>query len=133
DQRTTGRATARPADGWWVRRPYPAADSARRHRLELRPALVDEQASFERLAIFAGGCTLGAAQALFGDHARVGLESSHEAVAPDVLERLAGLIDKSLVQPAGSASGEPRFVMLETIGEFALERLEATGAAAILR
>src|SRR5207249_9177608 len=94
DQRTTGRATARPADGWWVRRPYPAADSARRHRLELRPALVDEQASFERLAIFAGGCTLGAAPALFGDDARVGLERSHEAVAPDVLERQAEWSDK---------------------------------------
>ena len=92
----------------------------------------DEQATFERLAIFAGGCTLGAAQALFADHTRVGLEN-HETAAPDVLERLAGLVDKSLVQPAGSASGEPRFVMLETIREFALERLEATGDAATLR
>src|SRR5439155_26954617 len=47
----------------------------------------------------------------------------------DVLEGLGSLLDKSLIQQEGTAEGEPRFAMLETLREYALERLEASDEA----
>ncbi|HUS15138.1 MAG TPA: adenylate/guanylate cyclase domain-containing protein, partial [Chloroflexia bacterium] len=64
----------------------------------------DEQILFRRLAIFAGGCSLDAAQALCGR----GLEL-------DVLDGLESLVDKSLLLQYEQPDGEPRFRMLETI------------------
>ena len=43
------------------------------------------------------------------------------------LEGMSSLVDKSLVQPADEAQGEPRFQMLETVREYAIERLDASG------
>jgi predicted ATPase len=43
----------------------------------------------------------------------------------EVLDRLQGLVDSSLVHPLYDGRGEPRFGMLETVREFALEQLEA--------
>ena len=68
----------------------------------------DEQRLFSRLAVFRGGCTLGAA----------------EAVAEADLDTLQSLVDKSLLRLRGD-----RFWMLETIREFAVGRLEASGEA----
>jgi tetratricopeptide (TPR) repeat protein len=48
---------------------------------------------------------------------------------PDVLSAVASLVDKSLIQVAPAVSGEPRFVMLDSVRELALERLEASGQA----
>src|SRR3954451_11244763 len=73
----------------------------------------DEQALFQRLAIFVGGYTLEAAEAVAGD----GL---------DIFEQLASLTAKSMVQQANIA-GEPRLTLLETIREFGLDRLRASG------
>jgi predicted ATPase/class 3 adenylate cyclase len=72
----------------------------------------DEQTLFARLAVFAGGATLAAA----------------EQVAEADLDTLQSLVDKSLVRRSGD-----RFWMLETIREFAAERLAASGQADVLR
>src|SRR5437763_809906 len=72
-----------------------------------------------RLAVFAGGCTIDAAQSICGDD-------------PDVVDGLASLTDKGLTRLEGSAE-EPRFTMLETIREDAAERLELSDAASTLR
>jgi predicted ATPase/DNA-binding CsgD family transcriptional regulator len=79
----------------------------------------DEARLFRRLAIFAGGFTLEAAEDVGGD----GRDS------PSTLDLLARLIDTSLVQPMPEDGGEPRFQLLETVREFALEQLAASGEA----
>jgi predicted ATPase len=73
----------------------------------------EEQRLFARLAVFAGGCTLEAA----------------EEVADADLDTLQSLVDKSLVRVR---EGD-RFWMLETIREYATERLEESGEADQLR
>jgi predicted ATPase/DNA-binding CsgD family transcriptional regulator/DNA-binding XRE family transcriptional regulator len=96
-----------------------------------------EQALFRRVAAFAGGWTLEAAEAVAGP-AMPEIGAMGVGV-PDVLGGLTSLADKNLVlvQPAGSspraASAEPRFRMLETAREFALDLLEASGEAGVVR
>jgi predicted ATPase/DNA-binding CsgD family transcriptional regulator len=77
----------------------------------------DEQRLFRRLAVFAGGCTLAAAEAV------------DPGGASATLDLVAALVDRSLLQPVMTDGGEPRFAMLETIRAYALERLEASGEA----
>jgi predicted ATPase/DNA-binding SARP family transcriptional activator len=72
----------------------------------------DEQQAFARLAVFAGGCTLDAA----------------EQACQASLDTVAALIDKNLLRREGD-----RYFMLETIGEYALERLEESGELEELR
>ena len=79
---------------------------------------VGEQLLLGRLAVFAGGWTLEAAEAVSG---MVG------ATTADVLAGLHALLDKQLVNRSTGAGGEFRFTMLETIREYALERLTARG------
>jgi len=81
---------------------------------------VGEQLLFGRLAVFAGGWTLEAAEAICP---AAGELSIH------VLDGLHALLDKHLVQQQIAADGEPRFTMLETIREYALERLTERGEA----
>jgi tetratricopeptide (TPR) repeat protein len=82
----------------------------------------EEQLLFRRLAVFAGGWTLEAAEAICGD----GLEAA-------VLDTLGSLVDKSLLLMQAGATGETRYGMLETIRVYALDRLVAGGEAAELQ
>jgi predicted ATPase/class 3 adenylate cyclase len=66
---------------------------------------------FRRMSIFAGGCDLDALAAVAGK--------------PEPLEALAELHDVGLITVTEDADGEPRLGMLETIREYALERLQA--------
>jgi len=90
-----------------------------------------EKALFRRLAVFAGGFTLEAVQAVCV------LDTASTAPSEDdegaVLDQLAKLLDKSLVQTQQGEGGEPRFTMLETIHEYTQEQLEASGEAAALQ
>jgi predicted ATPase/DNA-binding CsgD family transcriptional regulator len=74
-----------------------------------------ERAFFQRLAVFAGGFTLAAAQMVAAGDA-----------PSDVVALLERLVDHHLVLPM-RGMGEPRFTMLETIREFGLERLAESG------
>jgi predicted ATPase/DNA-binding NarL/FixJ family response regulator len=75
----------------------------------------DERTLFGRLSVFAGGWTAEAAAAVCGPDEDL-----------DVVEGLAALVDQSLVHPL-PAGDEPRFGMMETIREFALDQLRARG------
>lgn len=74
----------------------------------------EERMLFRRLAVFAGGWSLLAAEVVANGEGGL-----------DVFEELTSLVDKHLVRLADNGDDEPRFMMLETIREFALECLDA--------
>jgi predicted ATPase/DNA-binding CsgD family transcriptional regulator len=87
-----------------------------------------EQAVFRRVAVFEGSFSLDAAERVCGD-----LGSPDDEARAGTLDIVTALVDKSLLQPADSASLEPRFAMLETIREFGLSELELAGEDAAAR
>ena len=91
-----------------------------------------EQALFRRLAVFAGGFTLEAARAVcrVADDAAPGSEQALELA---VLDGLATLVDQNLLKQMEHGGDEPRFGMLETIREYGLEQLAASGEAEAIR
>jgi predicted ATPase/DNA-binding SARP family transcriptional activator len=82
-----------------------------------------EQALFARLAVFVGGATLEAIEMVCGG----------EAPPEAVLDGLEALVAKNLLRHDKLELGEPRFRMLATLREYALERLAASGEAEALR
>jgi predicted ATPase/DNA-binding winged helix-turn-helix (wHTH) protein len=83
-----------------------------------------EQRLFRRFSVFVGGCTFEAAEAVCNTKRDLGI---------DLFEGLSSLVDKSLVQRMDRAQTEPRFAMLQTIREFALERLMDSGEKSAVR
>ena len=84
-----------------------------------------DQRLFRRLAVFAGGCSVEAAETLCVD-------VPAPATAGTALDGIASLVDKSLLSQTVGPDGEARFGMLESVREFALERLAASEEAAAI-
>ncbi len=76
----------------------------------------DEQTLFRRLGVFVGGWSLEAAEAICADNLKI-----------SVLDGLASLLDKNFIKQEVDSSGEARFIMLETIKEYALEQSVENG------
>jgi non-specific serine/threonine protein kinase len=109
-----------------------AAHVTRSHHRTLRAAIdwsyeslaPPEQALLARLSVFAAGCSLAAAEAVC---AVEGIEQAH------VLDLLTSLVDKSLVMAHTLRRSEARYSLLETIRQYAQERLTASGDLSAIR
>jgi predicted ATPase len=91
----------------------------------------NERALLMRLGVFVGGCTEAAVAAICGDR-----QAGRAACAdpqPAILDMLLSLVDKSLLKCELGADETPRYMMLETIREYARQKLEAAGQAGIVR
>lgn len=83
-----------------------------------------ERKLFRRLSVFGGGCTLEAAEAVCNTSRDLGI---------DLFQGLSSLVDQNLIQRADPADADPRFAMLETVREYALERLADSGEEPAVR
>jgi predicted ATPase/class 3 adenylate cyclase len=107
-------------------RDLPERQRTLRGTIEWSHALLEEgeRVLFARLAVFSGGRTLEAIETIC---------DARGDLPVDALEGVSSLLDKSLLRQEEGPEGEPRFVMLETIHEYARERLEASGEAEEVR
>ncbi len=83
----------------------------------------EEQGMLRRLAVFRGGCTLEAADAVTGP----------DGSGISALDGIAPLLDKSLLRLEEHLDGQARYVMLETVREYALDQLVGSGEAEDMR
>ncbi len=104
-------------------RDVPARQQTLRNTLAWSYELLDgeEQRLFRRLSIFAGGGPLSAVE---------GLYTALGEMPADLLDGVASLMDKSLLRQTEQEGEEPRLLMLETIREYGLEALAASGEMA---
>jgi predicted ATPase len=103
-------------------RDLPERQRTLRATIEWSHALLDEgeQLLFARLAVFSGGRTLEAIEAICDAEGDLPVEA---------FEGISSLLDKSLLRQEEGPDGEPRFVMLETVHEFAREKLGESAEA----
>lgn len=101
-------------------RDLPERQQTLRHTIDWSYDLLSEaeRKLFRRLSVFASGFTLEAAESVCDPKQDLGL---------DVFDGLSSMVDKSLVRQVEQADGEARFLMLETIREYGLEKLAASG------
>ena len=107
---------------------FPERQRTLRATIEWSHELLDEgeKILFARLAVFAGGFTLEAMESV--------CDAERDLPLDDALEGASLLLGKSLLrQEEGSEESEPRFSMLETISEYAQERLEESETAEEIR
>jgi predicted ATPase/class 3 adenylate cyclase/DNA-binding CsgD family transcriptional regulator len=83
-----------------------------------------EQHLFRKLAVFIGGCTLEAIEAVCAEP---------EDAIPSVMDGVESLVDKNLLRQIAQEEEEPRLMMLETIREYALEVLAESGERETVR
>src|SRR5262245_36552837 len=119
-------------------RDLPARQQTLRATIEWSYTLLpaSEQTLFRRLAVFVGGGTLEAAETVLRTEGRgLSEESPVSVLSPQssVLDLLASLVDKSLLRLEEAAEGEPRLMILETIRQYALDCLAASGEAQALQ
>jgi len=96
----------------------------------------NERLLLRRLSVFAGGWTLEAAEEVCSDQLAVNSEEAtdHRLLITDILDLLTQLVNKSLVVVIEhSQSGETRYRMLETIRQYAREKLLEEGTGGIVR
>jgi predicted ATPase/class 3 adenylate cyclase len=103
-------------------RDLPERQRTLRASLEWSHALLEEgeKMLFARLSVFAGGRTLEAIEAVCD-------------AEDDILEGVESLVDNSLLREEEGPEGEPRFVMLETVHEYAHEKLQKSAEAEEVR
>ena len=103
-------------------RDLPERQRTLRGAIEWSFALLDEgeRLLFARLAVFSGGRTLEAIEAIC---------DTRGDLPVDAFEGVSSLLDKSLIRQEEGPNGEPRFVMLETVHEFAREKLGKSAEA----
>jgi predicted ATPase len=107
-------------------RNLPERQRTLRNAIEWSYDLLDEgeKMLFGRLGVFSSGSTLEAMEAVC---------DAEGDLPTDVFEGASSLLDKSLLRQEEGAGGDPRFLMLETIHEFADEKLEGGGEAEAVR
>jgi predicted ATPase/class 3 adenylate cyclase len=107
-------------------RDAPARQRTLRDTIEWSYGLLSasEQRLFARLSVFLGGGTIDAAEAVCDPASELGVA---------LFDGVASLVEKSLLRHDEGPAGEPRFFMLETIREYALDRLERGGEGELLR
>ncbi len=100
-------------------RDLPARQQALRDTIDwsFEMLTADEQRLFELLSVFSSGCRFEAVEAMAS-----GIKYL-EKTEVDIFDGLSSLVDKSLIRQVDQVSGESRLVMLETIREYAAERL----------
>jgi predicted ATPase/class 3 adenylate cyclase len=115
-------------------------DAPRRHQtlqaaINWSYELLDEaeQALFQQLSVFYGGFTLDAAEAVCCSVAGEPSSSLEVAQTREVMDAVASLLDKSLLQQEAGLGGEARFSLLQTIQEFAKEKLVESGQEESIR
>lgn len=92
-----------------------------------------ERALFRRLAVFTGGFTLDAAGSVADTGTGPAASAGGDDPAADLVGQVASLVDQSQLRADPGAGGVTRYQMLETIREFGLEQLAASGEADAVR